>query len=389
VKEMMFAVKHNTRGLFIFVIFICAFFLIFTAAAVAFYITSMPAPDAAVYMTANNDVNAHVYYIENDAFGKDEMPSGLNYLMSFTDYIDVENSFLVECSKETEITYQYRAVETLVIRQQKDSGGNTDPIVYEKEKLISEKNGSVTGNRVFFAGYDTAIGLIGFYKIDPQRYIDVFAQFVNEQRERYAQTHKEDIFVEKPPVFSAEILVDYTYHIRIDEIGIDETLTRGCRIPLSNEIYSFEYTGAPTFELVLPVREVKTPGVLFSSLFVLWVAMHVAGICCGIWKLTRENNERRREGNKIFKKYSDEIIVLKDPLDLSGYQTVLVLGFRELLKLAVNFGKHILCFHNNTKADFCVVVDGYAYCYQIQYENEENLNFESVKEDSQTSDNMM
>jgi hypothetical protein len=80
-----------------------------------------------------------------------------------------------------------------------------------------------------------------------------------------------------------------------------------------------------------------------------------------------EKNENRRVAKSILKKYADEIIISASPADLSEYKIVYVLQFKELLKLAVNLNKHILCFHNDEKADFCTIIDGYAYCYNINY----------------------
>jgi hypothetical protein len=90
------------------------------------------------------------------------------------------------------------------------------------------------------------------------------------------------------------------------------------------------------------------------------------GICCGIRKLTLEKDESRREVKRILKKYEDEIIVLARPADLTVYKTIQVFQFRELLKLSVNYNKHILCYFDDERAEFFAISDGNAYCFCIR-----------------------
>jgi hypothetical protein len=52
----------------------------------------------------------------------------------------------------------------------------------------------------------------------------------------------------------------------------------------------------------------------------------------------------------IFKKYAAEIVTSDVPLILDNYRLVPVGVFQELLKLAINLNKHIMCCHNENAA---------------------------------------
>jgi len=364
-KMMNFKIKFGSKkGLFFLAVF-CVVCIIITIAAISQYFFFPATTDAAVRASGKNDLNFRVYYRENDIFGSGPMPAELNYLISFTAYFEIENSFSAEFSQETDALYQYTVSETLLIKQVKGPDNNTNPVVYEEKTALTKQSGTVTGRFISFQG---AIGEPGgVYIIDPEKQINTYRQFMNEQS---AQMRKINITAERGLSFSAELLVDFTYNIHAEEIGVNETLTRGYRIPLSNEVYNFEDTGMPMFELSVPVREHEMPGLGITLLIFLWFIANVTGVCYGIRQLTIEKNEQLREAKRIFKKYEDDIIFAADPPDLSEYKIIPVPYFRELLKLAVNLSKHILCFYNDEKADFCTVADGYAYCYSIYYKEQ-------------------
>jgi len=41
--------------------------------------------------------------------------------------------------------------------------------------------------------------------------------------------------------------------------------------------------------------------------------------------------------------------------------------FVDLLKLAINLNKHIMCYKNSTKTQFVIIIDGYACFYEVNY----------------------
>jgi len=181
---------------------------------------------------------------------------------------------------------------------------------------------------------------------------------------------KENVLSARSLEFSAELLAEFTYHIKFAETGASETIRGRLMIPLSDEVFSPEISGAPVTEIVVPLRVFSMPGPKVIVALVLLTVALVAGICFGVYRFRREKHPGRREFASILKKYSDEIVFSDSQVDLMKYQIIEVEEFTELLKLAININKHILCFHNDEKAKFSVIADGFAYCHQLSFEPE-------------------
>ena len=85
-------------------------------------------------------------------------------------------------------------------------------------------------------------------------------------------------------------------------------------------------------------------------------------------KMSKANpNKYRQEADDILKKYAYEIVVYNKPVDLTKYEPMVVQEFGELLKLAINLNKHIMCYRDEVRTEFVVIVDGYACLYMISY----------------------
>ena len=150
---------------------------------------------------------------------------------------------------------------------------------------------------------------------------------------------------------------------------MNETITQGYRIPLTTEIYSLSLTGMSNFEWSdnLAVRdiEITLPMVV---LFVVVFTGSVFGLLHTIKALAAHPNKYRRETDSILKKYTHEIVVYGKPVDLTRYEPMAVRGFSELLKLAINLNKHIMCYRIETRTEFVVIMDEYACLYAINYD---------------------
>ena len=342
---------------------ICTACAIFTVAAVAQYMFASSKPADALRVSAKNDVSYSVCYLDNKTFGSGARPMGQNYLISYTDYIEMNNEITADFSHRVNVSYQYFATTTLMIKHQKSSDQNANPVVFEKRYLLFEANGSIIGDHIALYSTDTANNPGGVYRINPNTYISIVKNFVSEQREKM---QKEG--VTSTLKLSADLLVEYSCHLTVDENEIDETLTRGVSIPLLDEVFMPADTGNPSLELSVAAQASGMPGPLYSVLLVLWLAALIFGICYSIRQLSLETDRVRHEVAVIFKKYSDEIVISAVPIDLSEYKTIPVLRFQELSKLAVNASTCILCFQNEEKANFCAISDQFAYTYNLRYD---------------------
>ena len=370
--------RPGVKNFLIFLMFICLPSLILVIILTVGFILSLTSPNANLHATGRNNVNFTVYYLENNVFGGGAATRNLHYLMSFTDFIEIENSFFADFSHSGNISYTYTATETLHIKHMRGNGngngnGNANPVVYEEQISLKEISGETFGNHLYFGGYegenvDFGETPGGIYILHPKAHIVTYRHFVEEQTK---QMKKEDVVTSRPVTFSAELVVNFTYSVHIKENGFSETITRGLVIPLSDEVFSPEDTGSPMFEVSVQLREFMLPGLLSVILLVLWLAAPVAGICYCIRRIKTEKDPRHSEFNNILKKYSDEITILLEPIDLHGCKIQNVPHFTELLKLAINLNNHILCYHNEEKAQFCVISEGYAHCYEILFDDED------------------
>jgi hypothetical protein len=247
-----------------------------------------------------------------------------------------------------------------VIRNQRGSDNNSNPGVYEEKTVLYESGGVEAGNK---------ISMGGVYAIYPKRHIDTYRRFVGEQQEKMA---REDVIADRALSFSADLLVEFS-RVSASEFAVSETLTHGLRVPLSDEIYDVSATGSPSFELTEALREFVMPGIPVAALIALWFVSLALGGVFSIRRITMDKNKQRREVKKILKKYSDEIYISSHPADLSGYKTIRAISFSELLKLAVNLGKQIVCYHDGERADFCVFSDGYAFNCHFCFSDKEHV----------------
>jgi hypothetical protein len=316
-----------------------------------------------------------VHYLENNLFESGERPHCLNYLMSFTDFIEIENALSVSYEYEANVEYRYTVIERLVIKHQRGSDRTGNPPVYEETVTLKEVREQKTGRAHSFGGYDEPGGV--FY-IDPQKYIDAYRHFVGEQ---YGQMTSRDMESERTLYFSADLVVEFNCIFICKERRFNQTLTRTVTIPLSMEVYDIEIDGTPSFELAdTPIRDFQRQPLYVVIPFVLWMALNIFGITYGARHLMAEKNTTWYEARRILKEYADEIVTAQAAFDLSAYEIVKVGEFKDLLKLAISAGKQVLLYDDNEKMDFFVLVDHHAYLYRIGYAMVTVYETESINE---------
>jgi len=319
-------------------------------------IVSPPTVKESVSISGRNVVNYTVNYFESDFFPAGENPTGSNFLLSFTDFIEVENTFRVDFDIPHEISYTYSVTESLLINHGADTTGST---VYQESHIIAEMNGEFNGERLRLTG-STPDEPGGTHIIRPQPHLEVFNEFVDFHRE---QLKENPLFPDKSVSFNASILLEFVYTIKDDENT--KTITRGVRIPISNEVYSPDYTGDVDFSISPHNENESSPNAFLLPL--IWAVANIAVILQTVRYFTHRADKKHYEAMTILKKYSDEIFISETPLDYTGNKIVKATKFVELLKLAVNMNRYVLCYHDDKLAEFSVVVDGYAFCYKVEY----------------------
>jgi len=316
------------------------------------------------FASGRNDLGFRVYYQESELSIENPIPNNLHFLMSFTDYIEIENDFHAQFAEPSEVHYSFSATQSFVIRNAGTVNGNLDPIVYEKSIVITEINGKCdTSYLSFTSKNDEHPG--GTFVIYPKSHIDAYREFVEIQAR---QMQIENVTVQGGRYFSAELLVDFSYTLWLPELEHRENSTAGFSIPLSNEVFSFIETGTPSFNINLNNSYAQgSLNLLIIAIALALIITCTAGIIRSILMLQADPNPFNQEAVSILKKYHDEIVCTDSPIDVSPYISMKVTDFKELLKLSVNLNKHIMGFINGEQSEFCVVVDNYAYLYKVSY----------------------
>ena len=342
-----------------------------------FFLAAHLRDDVVVEVSGRADLDFRVFYLENEYFADGPIPHRLHFLMSFTDYIEVDSRFAVHVDEETEIIYNYNAVLRFLVRYMGAFDGVSNPVVFEYTIPLSSAHGSIFGDVISFPAMG-GNGPGGTYTIPPKDFTDFYLDFVATQRHLMYQ---ENVIAVGLRGFSAELLIDFTYTITLPEWGISETAMAGYRMSLSTEVFTLAATGNSTatfnhsIALNDPPPQITLPMVM---IFVAAAALSVYGIIRGIGNIYADPNENRREALAILKKYSNEIVVSDAAPQLSQYQSMQVNDFRDLLKLAINLSKHIMCYHDDSMAEFAVIVEGSAYCYRINYGSTDNTTADST-----------
>ncbi|MCL2216826.1 MAG: DUF5305 domain-containing protein [Defluviitaleaceae bacterium] len=342
-------------------IILSSFLLTVLVIIALFFLAAHMREDEIITVSGSAGVDFRVFYMDNEFFAENPVPHthDMGFLMSFTDFIEVDSTFNVRFHDATEILYRYNAEYHLIIRYMGSMNGVTHPIVFRQIMPLSSARGSVFADRLD--------GPSGTYIIFPKNYTDIYLEFIAVQTQLM---YDENVIAQGLRGFSAELLIDFSLTIIAPELGITETASTGYRMSLSTEIFTLLQTGNAASSFINNINLSQPPPrvtMLMAILFVAAAALSVYGLVTGIQNHLADANPIRREALHILKKYSNEIVVSDMPLPLTYYRTMKVGAFDDLLRLAINLNKHIMCHHNSEMAEFAVVVEGNVYYFKITY----------------------
>ena len=340
--------------------------IIIALATVAFFfIRALRHEDYIVSASGRQHSDIRVFYTDNDLFEENPIPGHLDFMMSHTDYIELHNSFSADFSAEMEIYYSYHAVKRFVVRHL----GTTDPerFVYEEVFVLSDSSGQTVASRLNFRAYDDGEPG-GVYTLFPHEYIDAYFAFVAAHADTLEQ---QSVIAPGFRGFSADLHIDFTYTLYSPEFGLHEVIAYGYIISLTTEIYTFIPTGTPAFNwqtnLIVQRVQITLP---MALIFTAFLAVALIGLLFSLSKLREDPDSYHREVNLILRKYSNEIVIYDSPTSITKYEPRIVSDFDELLKLAVNLNKHIMCYTDDNFTEFTVIVDDFACIYKIHRDGE-------------------
>ena len=341
--------------------------LILLAGAFVYLFSDHYEMDSGFYASGAMGLDFRVFYVANDTFDENPKPQNLYYLMSFTDYIEIDSLFSASFSREVDISYSYRALKRLVIRQI-GAVTQTRPVL-EDTWILSQVEGETRASRLHFSAENDG-GPGGTYRVFPREHMLRYSNFIQDHTN---QMLSEEIVTQGFRGFSAELFVDFTYTINVVELGFSETITQGYQIPLTTEVFSITATGSPGFAWESGIAEqstIVTLPVIIAYVFIF--AGCIFKLLQAVKQLGADPNVYRQKANDILSKYNQDIVIYDKPVDFTRYDPMAVREFGELLKLSINLNKHIMCYKCRTFIEFVVIIDEFACYYVINFERSDS-----------------
>ena len=329
--------------------------------------------------SGQGNIDFRVFYIENDLFPDNPVPRNLLFFRHLTDFIEIESSFNAVFSEDFHINYSYIAEKRFQILYTGSGVGN--PVVFEEITEISRVANSTFGNRLNFNSSNEPGQPGGTYIIRPNDFLETYMHFL-EYNERVLGDAGGGTF----RGFTADLVIEFRYTVNSHAAGINESVRRGYRIPISTNVFTVEPFGTAGFtSSVAAVRDTEQVSAIVLGALCLAVIIGAVLIVIGLKSGSRQVNPRRKEYESILKKYSNEVIISGGIIDLSKLTVMPVATFDELLKLSLNLSKIIICHKDHERAVFCVIMDGHAFCHVIEFQKKKI--HVSIADESNETDN--
>ena len=290
-------------------------------------------PSGFFVVEEKNKIDYLVHLIDNEFSDKKVLGMGENYLYSYTDYIEMKNSYTADIPEDIKVNYNYRVEATLIARYVKSAGMANNPIVMKKTYMIDAKAGDFIGSSKIDNTYDI--------NLDPYK----------NEFDRFTETVTIPI--------STEIKIDFIMELNSQE-EIKSTFKRGITIPLSEEFYNITIEGEETKE-----SEYNSPKkTVFSFLIIgtsAFTVISFAGLFISIRLLLKNKPRHRLLIDKYLRTYDDIITSVKTKIDFESYKVMEVSDFKELLNLATNTGTQVIFYEEDEKAYFYVLYNQMIY----------------------------
>ena len=310
-------------------------------------------------VVTHHDLSFQVHYVNNNMFEENPIPQNFNFLMSFTDYILVNDRFNISVGQATNIYYDFTVYKRLVVTSP-DSGDNL--IVFEQSSILDEGNGQSHGTHVQISSTGDFLDENNGFAVSPRDYIFWYRQFTEYHQQQMNRENVSGLSTGRN--LSAELRIDFLYNIHLPEFNHRESSTRGFVIPLGEEIYNLTASGSPTNESRLSLANNASAPPVFA--FVSGVLICLAAL---VWSFIMFIKDDKNEGiyqkSQIIKKYSDNLVIANSSIDLSNSTIVTVRDFKEMLKLSAWLNKPIIYCIETSDADFVLAAEDFTYIYNI------------------------
>ena len=346
-------IKKNFSSTSFKVLFdICLIILVTSIVFVFFIKIFIIKTDNYLSYSENSSADYKVNLKKNDYYEVDKLPSGMNYIASLIDSIDVNFDYLFESSKSIDYdsTYYIEAVTRVYGDREKSS------VLFEKKEILKDAI-KVSKKDIMAQAFKESV------TVD----YDHFNKFVNDFKADYALSTGSDVTIILH-VNSEGTNKDYDGKINLDSKA-------SLVIPLSEQTINIKINknDINTHDVLLEKLGLKNINILQLIILIVFTAIDVYLINKFLKQLLKylENiTEYEKRRNKILKEYDSIIVNTGSGVDVNKYQIVDVLGFSELVDVHDNLGNPILYYEiiPNRICCFSIVKDRILYRYTLNSE---------------------
>lgn len=287
---------------------------------------------------------------DNEVFEEKTMPMNKSYFTALIDNVDTNIKYNYKASRPNELIYTYSVKGFLTGIYQ---GRNEEETVIEKEYiLLEEKRESVNSDEV---NIDENI------KIDLKDYIKIIRDIENDFGMEI-QTNFKIIFEAQISTTVNEEKVENRY---ISDVGID----------LGKKTTKFigkleDSNSKDVLEEISDIKEINIFIVILDIILFSIGLMIIRYIYSKTIIARNLKSKYKVELNKILRLCQDKIVQVSTQVEVNRGEIIDVRDFGELIKLAEEIGKPIICWidKENDEAHFCVISGGITYKYILKEE---------------------
>ena len=324
-----------------FLIFVCAasaFTMLSCGVFLSYRLLKTHPVESILNIVQRDDLEYLVHQKENPYISRPSLGMGENYLLSYTDRIELRNAYSFAMSDTVETQYDYVVTANLISRYARSTGGGTNPEVMRKTYLIDEDRQTMISDGT---------------QID--RTYDIYLDGYIRELDEFAQT------VDIP--VTGELRIDMTVSLHSPE-EFSDSFVRGITVPLDSEFYNITTHGEGRVETNHSILERSLPvwGVIALALLIV--------ACGGVFftalkKLLDRRSPFYREVDGYLKAYDDIIVSTATPLDFEQYKIVTVKNFKEMLNMSNKTGHPIIYWEDGGNAHFYLLSQNLLFMFTV------------------------
>ena len=322
--------------------------------------------DTYVSFEEKGSVLYHAYLANNEYYEEAYLNGNHAYVSELIDKMDAQFSYRLEMDTE-DVTYryQYRVDAQLIIADKESGAAIYNPV----ETVLGSTEQTFTGKVLC---------------IDPK--VDIDYKYYNERAQKFISTYN-----------LRNVTAELQVTMFVDVVGVSESFAQDStgQYSIMVQIPLNQTTLKPVTSSTIPTGPQQVLAHANTHKTVFKVLAIILGILDGLCLigtvafviLTRDEHiDYARKVQKLLNNYKSYIQKIRNPLDESEYQVLLVDTFNEMLEIRDTLQNPILMYENEDMTCTRFMIPTYAkilYIFEIKVENYDQLYAEPVVVDEE------